>query len=432
MQFFEDEDAYVKGGLTKAFSADIAASPSYLDQFDSLVVADIALPADALGRDLDPAAFYANLRAWVERGGNLVLTDRALHALEAMGLIDQGKVTDINVYQPYANIADLEHPMVQGLRGNARQLSEATLIGYGIGNSASPMTVVTTEAWEAAGGHIVATTGAGSGGSDDGSQTSVGQLKLGDGQVRIMGGGLHMPTEENDHRYGLKDYSLTYSGLYILENSMKYNAPNLGLVTSGVTQTRLALTDTRSGQFTDSVSLGAKLTDAADKPIADALVTLELSEGSRQKSWTGVTGSDGSVSIPVRLLFEPGNYMLSARFDGETDVYGESLDATPFVIEKEDTHMLLKRKGKGRSSRLVATVSDLDSPSSRVVRIPVSFRVRRGKILGSTVTDGKGRAIKHLAKRFRGKKRTFVARFDGTTDTYWNGSARTLKRRGRR
>jgi hypothetical protein len=107
--------------------------------------------------------------------------------------------------------------MVKGLRGNARQLSEATLIGYGIGNDASPMTVIAREAWEAAGGHTVATTGNNSGSSDDATQTSVGQLKLGKGLIRIMGGGLHMPTEENDHRYGLKDYSLTYSGLFILE-----------------------------------------------------------------------------------------------------------------------------------------------------------------------------------------------------------------------
>ena len=58
--------------------------------------------------------------------------------------------------------------------------------------------------------------------------TSVGEMKLGRGQIRIMGGGLPMPTEINDHRYGLKDYSLTYSGLYIMENSIVHDAPNLG------------------------------------------------------------------------------------------------------------------------------------------------------------------------------------------------------------
>jgi hypothetical protein len=37
-----------------------------------------------------------------------------------------------------------------------------------------------------------------------------------------------MPTEINDHRYGLKDYSLTYSGLFILENSIVHDAEDLG------------------------------------------------------------------------------------------------------------------------------------------------------------------------------------------------------------
>jgi len=114
------------------------------------------------------------------------------------------------------------------LRPNARQLSEATLVGYGIGNSASPMSVVSTGAFEEAGGHVVGTTGNGAGTSDGGTQTSVGQVPLGAGQIRIMGGGLPMPTETQDHRYGLKDYSLTYSGLYMLENSIVYDSPNLG------------------------------------------------------------------------------------------------------------------------------------------------------------------------------------------------------------
>jgi hypothetical protein len=215
----------VVGGLSKVVPSAISGSETYLDRFDSLVIADVLLPADAEGNAVDETAFFANLRSWVERGGNLVLTDRALHALVKMEVVPDGSVENINVYQPYADIADLEHPMVEGLRGNARQLSEATLIGYGIGNSASPMNSVTRAAWEAAGGHVVGTSG--------NNRVSVGELPLGAGQIRIMGGGLHMPTEQNDHRYGLKDYSLTYSGLYIMENSIKHDAPNLGLAVGG-------------------------------------------------------------------------------------------------------------------------------------------------------------------------------------------------------
>ncbi|HWL65854.1 MAG TPA: hypothetical protein VNP73_07760 [Actinomycetota bacterium] len=229
MAFFKEESKLVVGGFNKAHPADIAKSKSYLNRFDSLVLADLTAPKDAKGRTYKKKAYFANLKAWVKSGGNLVLTDRGLHVLGSIGVVPKDSVTNIQVYQPFSNFQDFEHPMLSGLRKNARQLSEATLVGYGIGNTASPMSVVATAAWEEAGGHVVGTTSAGSlVDSDDGSQTSVGELKFGKGKIRIMGGGLGMPTEKNDHRYGLKDYALTYSGLYIIENSIVHDAPDLG------------------------------------------------------------------------------------------------------------------------------------------------------------------------------------------------------------
>jgi hypothetical protein len=196
---------------------------------DTLVLADLVAPED--GETYDVADYYANLRSWVESGGNLVLTDRALHVLEGIGYVPDGSVKDIQVYQPHANFTDFEHPMVAGLRGNARQLAEFTLIGYPIGSTASPMSMVDTAAWETAGGHVVGETtdarSANNGGQ--GTGTTVGEGTLGDGVIRILGGGLATPTEDFDHRYGLKDYALTYSGLFILENSIVHDAPNLGL-----------------------------------------------------------------------------------------------------------------------------------------------------------------------------------------------------------
>ncbi|MBW3663816.1 MAG: hypothetical protein KY469_12015 [Actinobacteria bacterium] len=229
MRFFEDTSNHVAGGLDPVLPADVAADAAALDAYDSLVIADIVTPEDPEGRAYDVETYVANLKSWVEAGGNLILTDRALHLLDDLGVVETSAIDDINVYQPYANFTDFSHPLLAGLRPNARQLAEFTLIGYGIGNNASPMTTVTTSAWEGAGGTVVGTTGPGSGNSDDGSRTSVGEVPVGDGVIRILGGGLHMATEEQDHRYGLKDYSLTYTGLYILENAMKYDAPGIGV-----------------------------------------------------------------------------------------------------------------------------------------------------------------------------------------------------------
>jgi hypothetical protein len=89
------------------------------------------------------------------------------------------------------------------------------------------MTTVDETAFTDAGGHVVGTTGNG--------RVSLGQIKLGKGQIRVIGGALPAPTEEFDHRYGLRDYALTYSGLYVMENSIKYDAPGLGGPTRAAT-----------------------------------------------------------------------------------------------------------------------------------------------------------------------------------------------------
>jgi hypothetical protein len=150
-----------------------------------------------------------------------VLTDRAVHALEAIAGLGEGAVQDIRVYQPYTDIVDFSHAMVQGLRPNARQLVETAPLGYCIGNDCSPMTVVDEAAFADAGGHVVGTTGEG--------RVSVGELGLGKGLVRIVGGALPTPTEEHDHRYGLRNYAMTYTGLFIMENAIVHDAPGLGI-----------------------------------------------------------------------------------------------------------------------------------------------------------------------------------------------------------
>jgi hypothetical protein len=227
-RWFTDTGKLMPASFARLASGDVARSAKTLNVVDSLVLADAALPADTRGRSVSAASYYGNLRKWVEAGGNLVLTDRAVHALVSLGVVPEGGVEDVKVYQPYANIIDFQHSLVEGLRPNARQLVEAAILGYGIGNNASPMTIVRREAWEAAGGKTVATTGNNTGSSDDGTQASIGEVKLGKGIIRIVGGALPTPTEENDHRYGLRDYGLTYSGLYVMENALEHDAPGIG------------------------------------------------------------------------------------------------------------------------------------------------------------------------------------------------------------
>ena len=219
MQYFPDASAHMTRPFTPVLPGDIARDPKALDKLDSLVLADVALPRDAQGRSVDRAAYFRNLKSWVARGGNLVLTDRALHALVDLGLVEDGAVEDITVYQPFSDIDDFTDPLVAGLRANARQLVEAAILGYGIGDTASPMTAVDRDAFTGAGGTVVGMT-------ED--AVTLGRLTHGKGRVQVVGGALPTPTEDNDHRFGLRDYGLTYSGLYVMENAVRYDAPGLG------------------------------------------------------------------------------------------------------------------------------------------------------------------------------------------------------------
>ncbi|HVF06891.1 MAG TPA: hypothetical protein VNA20_18785 [Frankiaceae bacterium] len=221
MRYFEDASRLMVHPFVKLQAADIANNPKYLNQVDSLVLADFVVPQDGLGRPVDKAKYLRNIGDWVRRGGNLVLTDRAIHALGDLGVVSADDVEDIQVYQPYSDIDhDGEDHMVAGLRSNARQLVEAPILGYGIGGAASPMTAVAEAAFKDAGGTVVGTTGAG--------KVTLGHLSVDRGSIKVVGGALPTPTEDEDHRYGLRDYALTYSGLYIMENVIRWDAASLG------------------------------------------------------------------------------------------------------------------------------------------------------------------------------------------------------------
>ncbi len=219
MRFFQETSRLMTRPFAPVASGDIARDATALDALDTLVLADVALPKDSKGRPVDTAAYYRNLGSWVGRGGNLVLTDKAIHALGDLGLIDADKVKDLKVYQPYTDFKDFTDPLAKGLRKNARQLVEAAVLGYGIGNSASPMTGVDPTAFAGAKGKVVGTTN---------GDVTLGRLTVGKGMVQIVGGALPTQTEDNDHRYGLRDYALTYSGLYVMENAVRYDAAGLG------------------------------------------------------------------------------------------------------------------------------------------------------------------------------------------------------------
>ena len=169
---------------------------------------------------LDDPGFLARLKAWAAGGGTVVLTDGALRALARMGLVKPDSVAMQPAYAGYFDIADPSSPLVKGARPLSRQTYEPVPLGYAIDNTFSsstsavhsPVWTVDRSAWEAAGGKTAGTTGDG--------RTSVGEIPLGHGRVRIVGALLPDPSGDFAHPFGVSDYAVTYWGYRVLANML--------------------------------------------------------------------------------------------------------------------------------------------------------------------------------------------------------------------
>jgi len=200
-------------------------------------------------------AWGAKLRAFVEGGGNLVLTDGAIKAAAYMGLVPRTVVNNFTVYAGFMGFtrdgetdtyddplaANVNQPGAAEGPGHRHQTYEPVPIGYAIQNAngadfnGSPVWAIDQIEWEKAGGRTVGLTTA--------DQVTLGELKVGDGVVRLAGALLPMPTEQYYHPFGLASYSLTYTGYQVLENVLQWQRPRADLT---LAPSDIAVSDTRN------------------------------------------------------------------------------------------------------------------------------------------------------------------------------------------
>jgi hypothetical protein len=179
----------------------------------------------------------SQLRGFVERGGNLVLTDGAIRNLAYMGVVPRSAISTFSVYAGYVGFtsdgntdtyddplaANVNQPGAAEGDGHRHQTYEPVPIGYAIQNedgadfNSSPVWAVDQTTWENAGGRTAGTT------TPD--QVTLGELKLGRGTIRIIGALLPMPTEQYYHPFGLANYALTYTGYQVLQNTLQWTRP---------------------------------------------------------------------------------------------------------------------------------------------------------------------------------------------------------------
>jgi hypothetical protein len=201
-------------------------------------------------------AWMAKLRTWVSGGGNLVLTDGALKAVSELTDVPGAAINERVVYvgQTSFRVCDayqddgtcqtdendpsglktretLDDPLAKNVAqfgarfntGMRRQTFEPTPLGFAIQNKAggdqsfARQFDIVQKDWIAAGGRAVG--GSADSGARDAvavpERTTLGELNLGSGQIRILGALLPQPSDEYDHPLGIEPYALTYTG-YIL------------------------------------------------------------------------------------------------------------------------------------------------------------------------------------------------------------------------
>ena len=222
-------------------------------------------------------AWGAKLRSFAERGGNLVLTDGALRNLAYMGVVGRGFVNDFAVYAGYISFSrdgsteSYSDPLAQNVNqpgaaegpGFRHQTYEPVPIGYAISPddddtqlSSSPVWAVDQIEWERLGGRTVGTTTA--------DETTLGELALGKGVVRVVGALLPMPTDQSYHPFGLANYALTYSGYQVLQNALQWERPLPDLTVTGLEAT--------STKGTRSATVTATIRNVGEAPAAATAV----------------------------------------------------------------------------------------------------------------------------------------------------------------
>ena len=247
----------------------ILADPKTLDGVHAYVLADDPAPGVA---SVDRARWYAALKSFVERGGDLVLTDHAIDALDPLGIVPTKALRKGVHYGGWLSFTDGsgastfgKTPLTKGLDlpgaangsgmglGLARQTYDPAAVGYivadaGIGDCSggpcdAPQEIVDPAAWTKAGGVIAGRSGVlGPVSPSTGSAPTVfgvgyGEVPMGLGHVRIAGGLLPTPTEANNHPYGLEAQGLSWTGYQILVNMMSGAAPSSVLGVSIIPRT---------------------------------------------------------------------------------------------------------------------------------------------------------------------------------------------------
>ncbi|HWG91950.1 MAG TPA: M14 family metallopeptidase [Candidatus Thermoplasmatota archaeon] len=246
--YFTDLAQHLDGGRLDALPT--TTSLANIGAYDTVVVPGSAvrqLYADPEGKAFDEAAVAA-LKAYVENGGHLLLTDEALRLLAPLGIVDAGAIGEAKGFAGYTDFVNRAHSLADGLEGIVRVTYDANPLGFAEGecpiwyvdeqafltakgetvgaivvDPADGMLPVVVEEGDPEHGGLLKTHPVAQASNHEAKLgVNLGVLPLGKGKVTVFGAALPDATEVNNHPYGLEGYALSVTGNRVLLNALGF------------------------------------------------------------------------------------------------------------------------------------------------------------------------------------------------------------------
>jgi VCBS repeat protein/FG-GAP repeat protein/thrombospondin type 3 repeat protein len=212
---------------------------------------------------------------------------------------------------------------------------------------------------------------------------------------------------------GSSSFSVSWDGVLAQAN-------DTGNVTI-VDASNLALdaTNPTSGQVTDSVTVGATLTDS-DNVSLGAGQTLTFTIGS--STAMGTTDASGHASATLTLAGPAASTNVVVQFAGNSS-YGPSSASAAFAINKENTLLTMPDAVANKSGKATAqaTLKEADGAplQGKTITFYAQEKVRNQltwTLFGTAITDASGRASVAVPTKYvSGPKNPIQARFAGDT-----------------
>ncbi|MFC4439673.1 MULTISPECIES: M14 family zinc carboxypeptidase [Natrialbaceae] len=179
---------------------------------------------------VDDPQYLEAIEAFVDAGGDLVLTDSGVNLLGELEVGEAASITteDVrDVQMQFVNLEDREfdHPLLAGIRTRQREIWKGSQLGYTTGVD-QPATTVDPDAFADAGGSIAGTftewDDDGGNLAPVGSGVGAGTLAADESEITVLGSVLPPARQTELHPFGMADYAVSFMGHTLVCNALGF------------------------------------------------------------------------------------------------------------------------------------------------------------------------------------------------------------------